>query len=122
MGGHGLMATFDPHVCPDQSDPLAESCIKVDAFMEIAHAAPRKRTLTNWKAQDWIEHASFGLGQVSESREDKLDIEFVSGGRKTILKSTELKAAAPPIPAFKVPKVKSQTTRIKAESLTRPPL
>jgi len=34
------------------------------------------------------------LGQISESREDKLDIEFVSGGRKTILKSTGLKPAA----------------------------
>jgi hypothetical protein len=31
-----------------------------------------------------------GLGQIGESREGKLDIEFVSGGRKTILKSTEL--------------------------------
>src|SRR5580693_7747872 len=121
MGGHGLMATFDPHVCPDQSDPLAESCIKVDAFMEIAHAAPRKQTLTNWKAQDWIEHASFGLGQVSESREDKLDIEFVSGGRKTILKSTELKPAASPSPDFKFRKVKSHTVRIKVDRAARRP-
>jgi hypothetical protein len=63
--------------------------------MEIVQAALRKQTLKNWKAQDWIEHASFGLGQISQSREDKLDIEFVSGGRKTILKSTELRPAAP---------------------------
>src|SRR5580692_4723548 len=113
------MATFYPQVCPDYSGALPGTRIKVGAFMEMVHAgSPQKQTLRNWKAQDWIEHASFGLGQVSESREDKLDIEFVSGGRKTILKSTELKAAAPPIPAFKVPKVKSQTTRIKAESLT----
>ncbi len=66
--------------------------------MEMVHAALRKQTLKNWKAQDWIEHASFGLGQISESREDKLDIEFVSGGRKTILKSTELKPAVSPSP------------------------
>jgi hypothetical protein len=43
--------------------------------MDMMHAAPRKQTLRNWKAQDWVEHASFGLGQISESREDKLDIE-----------------------------------------------
>jgi hypothetical protein len=41
--------------------------------MEMVHAAPQKQTLRNWKARDWIEHASFGLGQISESREDKLD-------------------------------------------------
>jgi len=89
--------------------------------MEMVHAGPRKQTLRNWKAQDWIEHASFGLGQISESREDKLDIEFVSGGRKTILKSTELKPAASPSPDFKFPKIKSHTERIKVGSLTRPP-
>jgi hypothetical protein len=91
--------------------------------MEMAHATPRKQTLMNWKAQDWIEHASFGLGQVSESREDKLDIEFVSSGRKTILKSTELKPAASPSPEFKFPSVKgkSRSPRIKVGSLARPP-
>jgi hypothetical protein len=36
-----------------------------------------------------------GLGQISESREGKVDIEFVSGGRKTILKSTELNQPHP---------------------------
>jgi hypothetical protein len=91
--------------------------------MEIVHTALRKQTLKNWKAQDWIEHASFGLGQVSESREDKLDIEFVSGGRKTILKSTELKPAASPSPDFNFPsnKGKSRSPRIKVGSLARPP-
>jgi len=89
--------------------------------MEILHAAPGKQTLMHWKAQDWIEHPSFGLGQISESREDKLDIEFVSSGRKTILKSTELKSAAPPIPDFKFPKVKSHTPRIKVERAARRP-
>jgi hypothetical protein len=54
--------------------------------MEMVHAAPQKQALRNWKAQDGIEPASFGLGQISDSREDKLDIEFVSSGRKTILK------------------------------------
>jgi hypothetical protein len=91
--------------------------------MEMMHMALRKQTLKNWKAQDWIEHASFGLGQISESREDKLDIEFVSGGRKTILKSTELRPAASPSPDFRFPSVKgkSVTSRIKVEPAARPP-
>lgn len=89
--------------------------------MEIVQAVPRKQILKNWKAEEWIEHASFGLGQISESREDKLDIEFVSSGRKTILKSTELKPAASPSPDFKFPKVKSNTPRIKVERAARRP-
>jgi hypothetical protein len=81
-------------------------------------AVLRKQTLKNWKAQDWIEHASFGLGQISESREDKLDIEFVSGGRKTILKSTELKPAASPSPDLKISreKRKPHTEKVKMKS------
>jgi hypothetical protein len=91
--------------------------------METVHSALRKQTLRNWKAQDWIEHASFGLGQISESREDKLDIEFVSGGKKTILKSTELKPATSPRPDLNFPSVKgkSRSPRIKVERLTRSP-
>jgi hypothetical protein len=46
--------------------------------MEMVNAVLRKQTLKNWKAQDWIEHASFGLGQISESREDKLDSSTLS--------------------------------------------
>ncbi len=88
--------------------------------MEMVHAGPRKQTLRNWKAQDWIEHASFGLGQISESREDKLDREFVSSGRGTILKSTDLKSASPPIPDFKFPKVESHTARIKVGKSASP--
>ena len=89
--------------------------------METVHAAVRKQTSKNWKAQDWIEHASFGLGQISKSREDKLDIDFVSGDRKTILKSTELRPAASPSTDFKFPRVKSKsrTPRMKVERLTR---
>jgi hypothetical protein len=91
--------------------------------MEIVQSPLRKQTLKNWKAQDWIEHASFGLGQISESREDKLDIEFVSGGRKTILKSTELKPATSPSPDLNFPSVKgkSRSPQIKVERLTRSP-
>jgi hypothetical protein len=62
----------------------------------------------NWKAQDWIAHALFGVGQVSESRGDKLDIDFVIGGRKTLLKSTELNRAVAPGEGFKFPRDKSK--------------
>ena len=70
----------------------------------------------DWKQKDWIEHSTFGVGQVSEDRGDKLDIDFVGAGRKTILKSTELKAAAPPSPDFKFPrdKSKSRTPQVSA--------
>jgi hypothetical protein len=78
----------------------------------------------DWEPKDWIEHPTYGIGQVSENRGDKLDIDFVGTGRKTLLKSTELKAAIPPSPDFKFPreKNKSRTPRFKVERLRRPPL
>jgi hypothetical protein len=91
--------------------------------MEMVHAAPQKQALRNWKAQDGIESASFGLGQISDSREDKLDIEFVSGGSKTILKSTELKPAASlsRISSSQSVKGKSRSPRIRVEPAARRP-
>lgn len=50
----------------------------------------------NCKANDWIEHATFGLGRVSEDRGDRLDIQFINSGAKTILKTAELKPALSP--------------------------
>jgi hypothetical protein len=69
----------------------------------------------NWKAEDWVEHASFGLGRVNENRGDRLDIEFVNSGAKTILMTAVLKPAIMP-PEFKSPAVKRKTpaARIKA--------
>jgi hypothetical protein len=74
----------------------------------------------NWKPQDWIEHASFGLGRVNENRGDRLDIDFINSGSKTILRTTELKPARSPAD-FKSPKVKrkSVTSRIKVEPAGR---
>ena len=71
----------------------------------------------NCKANDWIEHPAFGLGCVSEDRGDRLDIEFVTSGYKTILKTAELKPALSP-PGFKFPaakKVKSRAPQPKVE-------
>jgi hypothetical protein len=70
----------------------------------------------DWKPKDWIEHSAFGIGQVSEDRGDKLDIDFVNAGRKTLLKSTEMKPATPPSPNFKFPHIHSRAPRIKVQS------
>jgi hypothetical protein len=77
--------------------------------MEAVKVDPQKSIpIRHWKAQDWIDHASFGVGQVSESRGDKLDIDFVNGGRKTLLKSTELNQAVAPGAGFKFHRDKSK--------------
>jgi hypothetical protein len=89
--------------------------IAVDRIYGNSNAIPRKRTLRNWKSQDWIEHPSFGLGQVSESREDRLDIDFVNSGTKTILKSTELKPAVSPDPDSKFPRAKRVSRKVAAK-------
>ena len=78
--------------------------------MEAVKAAPSQPIhFKNWKPQDWIDHASFGVGQVSEARGDKLDIDFVNGGRRTLLKSTELNRAA-------AAKGKPRTRQLKVKS------
>jgi hypothetical protein len=78
--------------------------------MQAAKVDPEKLIpVRNWKPLDWIDHASFGVGQVSESRGDKLDIDFVNGGRKTLLRSTELNRAVAPGAGFKFPRDKSKS-------------
>jgi hypothetical protein len=89
------------------------------ALMEAVKAEPQKPIpIRHWKPQDWIDHASFGVGQVSVSRGDKLDIDFVNGGRKTLLKSTELNRAVAPSAGFKFPrdKSKARTGELKVKS------
>jgi hypothetical protein len=88
--------------------------------MEAVKADPQKAIVRNWKPQDWIDHASFGIGQVSESREDKLDIDFVNGGRKTLLKSTELNRADAPGAGFKFPRDKSKPRSGQLEMKSSP--
>jgi len=76
------------------------------------------------KANDWIEHSTFGLGQVSDDRGDRLDIQFVNSGTKTILKTAEFRPAQQPTD-FKFPKAKgkSRTPQFKVERPPRrPPL
>src|ERR1017187_5365225 len=70
----------------------------------------------NWKKNDWLEHAAFSLGRVREDRGDRLDVEFINSGAKTILKTAELKPALSPSPDFKFPsdKRKSRTSQMSA--------
>jgi hypothetical protein len=71
-----------------------------------------------WRPQDWIDHASFGVGRVNEVRGDKLDIDFVTSGRRTLLKSTEMNRAVAPSAGFKFPRYKSKprTGQLKVKS------
>jgi hypothetical protein len=69
-----------------------------------------------YKANDWIEHQAFGLGRVSEDRGDRLDIDFITSGAKTILKTTELKPrVSPPDFQFPAKRVKSRAPQSKVE-------
>jgi hypothetical protein len=70
------------------------------------------------KAKDWIEHPTFGIGRVSEDRGDRLDVDFITFGAKTILKTAELKPAVPPSPEFKFPreKGKSRTSQMSTKT------
>jgi hypothetical protein len=61
------------------------------------------------KAKDWIEHSTFGKGRVREDRGDRLDVDFINFGAKTILKTVELKPAVPPSPEFKFPQDKNRS-------------
>jgi hypothetical protein len=89
--------------------------------MEAVKAAPSQPIhFKNWKPTDWIDHASFGVGQVSEARGDKLDIDFVNGGRKTLLKSTQLNRAAALGAGFKFPRAKGKP-RTKQLTVKSPP-
>jgi hypothetical protein len=88
--------------------------------MTAANAiSPQPIHITNWRPRDWVDHFSFGVGQVSECRGDKLDIDFVKGGRKTLLKSTELNRAVAPSEVVKAPRDKSKprTRQLKVKSL-----
>jgi hypothetical protein len=89
-------------------------------------ALPAERPIKNamkWKSQDWIEHASFGLGRVNENRGDRLDIEFINSGAKTILRAADLKPANPPSLDYRFPsdRRKSGSSQFKVEPAPRRP-
>jgi len=60
--------------------------------------------------------ASMLHSALSECREDRLDIGFVNDGRKTLLKSPELKSAASANPDFKFPHAPRTSRKIAASS------
>jgi len=105
--------------CPTTSFRNTVLHSEVVVHMEAVKAAPSQPIhVKHWKPQDWIDHASFGVGQVSEARGDKLDIDFVNGGRRTLLKSTELNRAVAPDAGFKSPRAKGKprTIQLKVKS------
>ena len=75
-----------------------------------------------WKSQDWIEHASFGIGRVNESRGDRLDIDFVNSGAKTILSTTQLHPANPPTLDFQFTRGKRKSVSSQFKAARRPPV
>src|SRR6266436_3326732 len=83
--------------------------------------ASSRRDQMDWKPKDWIEHPSFGIGRVVEDRVDRLDIRFLNSGKRTILKTTDLKSAVPPSPDFKFPDEKGKHRRSQAKGLPRQP-
>jgi hypothetical protein len=107
-----------PHVRPNLAlVELQRRALQHDALSALNDIA------MNCKPHDWIEHSAFGLGRVNEDRGDRLDIDFITSGAKTILKTAELKSALSP-PDFKFPsdKAKARTPRFKVERPPRPPL
>ncbi len=74
----------------------------------------------SWKPKDWVEHPTFGVGQVVGDRDDKLDIRFVTAGSRTLLNSTALVPASAPGPNFKFPSdgTRSRSSQVKVQ---RPP-
>jgi len=50
------------------------------------------------------------------TRVDRLGIDFVNNGRKTILESTELKQADPPKPDFKFPRANTSRNSRKVSA------
>jgi hypothetical protein len=78
----------------------------------------------DWMPRDWVEHSSFGVGWVTEDRVDRVDICFLNAGKRTILKTSELKRAAPPSPDFKFPNERDKSSHSQSRakgSPRRPP-
>lgn len=59
-----------------------------------------------WNTNDWVEHAKFGVGQITAIG-DNLSIRFLKEGEKILVKTAELKPASPPSPDFQWPKARS---------------
>jgi hypothetical protein len=96
-------------------------------MFRLTERSSRLKEVMDWKPKDWIEHPKFGVGRVSEVRENKLDIDFVREGRITLQQSPELKLkpATPPSTDFRFPhnKRKRHTPQFKVKRPpSRPPL
>jgi hypothetical protein len=111
--------TFGPCACPAvHFGDTVSAPSEVDALRQQRRQPPEPIHIQNRRPKDWIDHASFGAGEVSESQGDKLDINFVHRGRKTLLTSTELNRAIAPGEGSKIPRDKSKprTSQLKVKS------
>ncbi len=72
------------------------------------------------KLNDWVEHTTFGVGQVSALRGDKLDIAFVDCGDKTLIISAPLQRATSPGPAESATIAKRRKPRSRTLAKAKP--
>jgi len=66
------------------------------------------------KLHDWVEHTTFGIGQVSGLRGDKLDIAFVDSGDKTLITTAPLQRATSPSAAESAAIGKRRKSQLRA--------
>lgn len=73
-----------------------------------------------FKVGDWIHHASFGNGQVTEDRGHKFVVRFVTSGEKIMLKTGIKETGRPPYEGFLFAKTHSSSkSRFKVERPSR---
>ena len=57
----------------------------------------------NFKLDNWVEHPSFGRGQIREDRGDNIFIRFVDVGEKLLIKTAKLTPCSAPAADFAFP-------------------
>jgi len=73
----------------------------------------------NFKLDNWVEHPSFGRGQIREDRGNNIFIRFVDVGEKLLTKTATLTACSAPASdfAFPAPPRKARRTTKKLQPL-----
>jgi len=119
----GAAKVFEDHERRSIAGSLFDGVVPRPTATDAILAGPSWSDM-HCKADDWTEHSVFGLSRVSEDRGDRLDIQFITSGMKTILKTAEFRPALS-LPDFNFPKAKgeSRTPQFKVERPPRrPPL
>jgi hypothetical protein len=75
----------------------------------------------NFKLDNWVEHPSFGRGQIREDRGNNIFIRFVDVGEKLLTKTANLTPCSPAADfAFPAPARKPRRTAVKARLPIQP--